>query len=146
MTIMSCTILSIAKLLHLPSSSYRVCNGAHPSHRSTLHFCDVVFARYLAEMCAVRHTAPSAVNVADAVSIGDNILGVFCRSLPPGFHAKISSPVKTMEYLKRGINLRENCVRCRVYLAAHSDGGTTTAASTGADLLLSIVCGTSIVG
>ena len=24
--------------------SYRVRNGAHPSHSSTLHFCDVVFA------------------------------------------------------------------------------------------------------
>ena len=37
------------------SSSYRVCNGAHPSHSSTLHFCDVVFARYLPKMCAARH-------------------------------------------------------------------------------------------
>ena len=36
-------------------SSCRVCNGAHPSHSSTLHFCDVVFARYLPEMCAARH-------------------------------------------------------------------------------------------
>ena len=32
-------------------SSYCVCNGAHPSHSSTLHFCDVVFAWYLPEMC-----------------------------------------------------------------------------------------------
>ena len=39
-------------LLH--SSSYRVCNGAHPSQSSTLHFCDVVFAWYLPEMCAAR--------------------------------------------------------------------------------------------
>ena len=36
-------------------SSYRVCHGAHPSHSSTLHSCDVVFARYLPEMCAARH-------------------------------------------------------------------------------------------
>ena len=36
-------------------SSCRVCNGAHPSHSSTLHFCAVVFARYLPEMCAARH-------------------------------------------------------------------------------------------
>ena len=35
--------------------SYRVRNGAHPSHSSTLHFCDVVFAWYLPEMCAARH-------------------------------------------------------------------------------------------
>ena len=37
------------------TSSYRVYNGAHPSHSSTLHFCDVVFAWYLPEMCAARH-------------------------------------------------------------------------------------------
>ena len=36
-------------------SSYRVRNGAHPSHSSTLHFCDVVFAWYLPEMCTARH-------------------------------------------------------------------------------------------
>ena len=103
MNMMSCTILSMVKLLHLQSSSYRVCNGAHPSYSSTLYFCDVIFARYLPEMYAARHAAPSAVNVADAVSSGDNMLGVFRRSLPSGFlvHAKMSSPVKTME---RSIN------------------------------------------
>ena len=37
------------------SSSYRIRNGAHPSHSSTLHFCDVVFAWYLPEMCTARH-------------------------------------------------------------------------------------------
>ena len=37
------------------TSSYRVHNGAHPSHSSTLHFCDVVFAWYLNEMCTARH-------------------------------------------------------------------------------------------
>ena len=41
--------------MFLQSSSYCVCNGAHPSHSSTLHFCDVVFAWYLPEMWAARH-------------------------------------------------------------------------------------------
>ena len=54
---------------------------------------------------------PPAVKVAYAVSIGDNTLSVFRRSLPSGFHAKISSPVKTMDYLKRGVKMRENSVR-----------------------------------
>ena len=49
--------------------------------------------------------APPAVNVTDAVSIGDKMLSVFRTSLPSGFHAKISSPVKIMEYLKRGVKL-----------------------------------------
>ena len=54
--------------------------------------------------------APPAVNVADAVSIGDKMLTMFRRSLPSGFHVKMSSPVNTMEYLKRGIKLGEKTV------------------------------------
>ena len=54
--------------------------------------------------------APSAVNVADAVSIGDNMSSVFRRSLPSDFHANMSCPVKTMEYLKRGIKVGEKTV------------------------------------
>ena len=53
---------------------------------------------------------PPAVNVADAVSIGDKMLSVFRKSLPSGFHAKMSSPVKTMEYLKRGVKVGEKTV------------------------------------
>ena len=54
--------------------------------------------------------APPAVNVADAVSIGDKMLSVFRKSHPSGFHAKMSSPVKTMEYLKRGVKVGEKTV------------------------------------
>ena len=54
--------------------------------------------------------APPAVNVADAVSIGDKMLSVFRGPLPPGFHSKMSSPMKTMEYLKRGIKVGEKTV------------------------------------
>ena len=49
--------------------------------------------------------APPAVNVADAVSIGSDMLSVFRRPLPSGFHAKMSRPVKIMEYLKRGVKM-----------------------------------------
>ena len=52
--------------------------------------------------------APPAVNVADAVSIGDKMLSVFRRSLPSGFHAKMSSPERP--YLKRGIKVGEKTV------------------------------------
>ena len=54
--------------------------------------------------------APSAVNVADAGSIEDNMLSAFRRSLPSGFNAKLSSPVKTMEYLKRIVKVGEETV------------------------------------
>ena len=73
------------------------------------------------------------------VSIGDKMLSVFRRWLPSGFHAKMSSPIKTIPEARYQSG-RGNCVRCRVYLTAHSDGRTTTAALTGADLLLSIAC------
>ena len=89
--------------------------------------------------------APPAMNVADAVSIGDKMLSVSRRSLPSGFHAKISSPVKTLPEAQYQSG-RDNCVRCRVYLPAHSDGMTRTIAPTSADLLLAIVCSTSIYG
>ena len=86
--------------------------------------------------------APPAVNVADAVSIGDNTLSVFRRSLPSGFHAKMSSPVKTMDYLKRGVKMGEKTV----FDAESIFLRILTAATTGADLLLSIVYSTSIFG
>ena len=53
---------------------------------------------------------PPAVNVADAVSIGNYTLSLFRRSLASGFHAKMSSPVKTMDYLKRGVKMGEKTV------------------------------------
>ena len=43
------------------------------------------------------------VNVADALSIGEQTVSLFRNSLPSGFHAEISCPVKTMEQLKHGI-------------------------------------------
>ena len=83
--------------------------------------------------------APPAVNVADAVSIGDKMLSVFRRSLPSVFHAKMSSEDHGVPET-RCQSGRENCVRCRVSRPAHSDGRTTTTFPTGADLLLSILC------
>ena len=87
--------------------------------------------------------APPAVNVVDAVSIGDKMVSVFRRSLPSGFHAEMSSPVKTIPNARYQSG-RENCVRCRVYPPVQSDSRTRTVAPTGADLLLSIVCITSL--
>ena len=50
------------------------------------------------------------MNVTDAVSSGNNVLSVLRRSLPSGFHAKMSSPVKIMEYLNRGVKVGEKTV------------------------------------
>ena len=86
--------------------------------------------------------APPAGNVADAVSIGDNTLSVFRRSLPSGFHATMSSPVKIMDYLKRGVKMGEKTV----FDAESIFLRILTAAPTGADVLLSIVYSTSSFG
>ena len=57
--------------------------------------------------------APPAMNVADEMSIGDNTLSVVRRSLPSGFRAKMSSPVKYHGLPEaRCQNGRENSARC----------------------------------
>ncbi len=54
--------------------------------------------------------APRNVNVEDALVIGEKIATSFRNSLPFDFHAKISSQVKTMEQLKRGVKVGDNTV------------------------------------
>ena len=49
--------------------------------------------------------AQEEINVVEAVIIGEKIATAFMNSLPTGFHAKISTPVKTMEKLKQGIKV-----------------------------------------
>ncbi len=54
--------------------------------------------------------APSVVNVADSLALGAPMATAFRNSLPTGFHAKLSSPVNTMEHLKRGIKIGDKVV------------------------------------
>ena len=54
--------------------------------------------------------APAVVNVSDALSLGALMVTDFGKSLPAGFHAKLSSPVKTMEKLKHGIKIGDQVV------------------------------------
>ena len=54
--------------------------------------------------------APAVVNVSDALSLGALMVTDFRKSLPAGFHTKISSPVKTMEKLKHGIKIGDQVV------------------------------------
>ena len=66
------------------------------------------------ERCSVQHrngqVAPAVVNVSDALSLGALIVTDFRKSLPARFHAKLGSPVKTMEKLKHGIKIGEQVV------------------------------------
>ena len=54
--------------------------------------------------------AQEEINVVEAVTIGEKMATTFKNSLPTGFHAKISTPVKTMEKLKQGIKVGEKIV------------------------------------
>lgn len=49
--------------------------------------------------------APKEVNVHDALVLGEKMSNSFRNALPSRFHGKISSPVKTMEQLKRGMKV-----------------------------------------
>ena len=54
--------------------------------------------------------SPAVVNVSDALSLGALMVTDFRKSLPVGFHAKLSSPVKTMEKLKHVIKIGDQVV------------------------------------
>ena len=54
--------------------------------------------------------ATAVVNVSDALSLGALMVTDFRKSLPAGFHAKPSSPVKSMEKLKHGIKIADQVV------------------------------------
>ena len=54
--------------------------------------------------------APAVVNVSDTLSLGALMVTDFRKSLPAGFLAKLSSPVKTMEKLKHGIKIGDQVV------------------------------------
>ena len=66
------------------------------------------------ERCSVQHrngqVALAVVNVSDALSLGALMVTDFRKSLPARFHAKLGSPVKTMEKLKHGIKIGEQVV------------------------------------
>ena len=54
--------------------------------------------------------APAVVNVSDALSLGALMVTDCRKSIPAGSHAKLSSPVKTMEKLKHGIKIGDQVV------------------------------------
>ena len=54
--------------------------------------------------------APVVVNVSGALALGALMVTDFRKSLPAGFHAKLCSPVKTMEKLKHGIKMGDQVV------------------------------------
>jgi hypothetical protein len=54
--------------------------------------------------------ASDDINVADTLSIGERMKTDLISSLPEGFHESISSPVKTMEAMKKGVKVGSSMV------------------------------------
>ena len=54
--------------------------------------------------------APTIVNVSDSLAFGGTMATAFQNSLPTGFYAKLSSPVNTIEHLKRGVKIGDTVV------------------------------------
>jgi hypothetical protein len=50
------------------------------------------------------------INVDESVAIGCRMAPMFRTSLPTGFHATISSPIKTMEHMKKGVKVGEKTI------------------------------------
>ena len=57
-----------------------------------------------------RKVADKRINVVDAVSIGEEMSLDFVKSLPDGFHNRLTNRVKTMETMKRGVVVGEKTV------------------------------------
>ena len=72
--------------------------------------------------------APTIVNVSDSLAIVRTMATAFQNLLPTGFHAKLSSPVNTMEHLKRGR------VRPRVHISPSSSSRSTARDGTPANI------------
>jgi len=67
---------------------------SHPLENPSPHLYNIANGRF---------GPPEAeVNVADSVDIGERMAAQFWASLPTGFHATLSSSIKTMEHIKKG--------------------------------------------
>ena len=52
----------------------------------------------------------AGVNVADSLEIGERMTTEFRASLPIGVHSTISSPIKTMEHIKKGVKVGDTTI------------------------------------
>ena len=67
--------------------------------------CEVLYNIVNSQVVPTDVNVDVDVDLDDAVDIGQTMAGSFRNTLSNGFHGKISNKVKTMEQLKRGINV-----------------------------------------
>ena len=75
---------------------------SHPLENQSPHLYNIANGRF---------APPEAeVNVAESVDIGEKMAAQFQTSLPTGFHAPISSCIKTMEHIKKGMKVGDKTI------------------------------------
>ena len=75
---------------------------SHPLEDKSPHLYNIVNGAF---------APPEAgVNVMEAAVIGERLAAGFRASLPTGFHSTISTPLKTMQHLKKGMKLGDRTV------------------------------------
>ena len=75
---------------------------SHPLENPSPHLYNIANGRIV---------SPEAdVNVADSVDIGDRMAAQFRASLATGFHATVSSSIKTMRHIKKGVKVRDRMI------------------------------------
>ncbi|MEE8115221.1 MAG: hypothetical protein V3T23_12820, partial [Nitrososphaerales archaeon] len=77
-------------------------NVSHPLENHSPHLYNIANGRI-----APRE---AEVNVEDSVVIGQKMVAEFHASLPGGFHATISCPIKTMEHLQKGVKIGDKTI------------------------------------
>lgn len=75
---------------------------SHPLEHPSTHLYNIANGRF---------APPEAeVNVSESVDLGERMATEFRASLPTGFHATISSPIKTMEHIKKGLKVGDKTI------------------------------------
>jgi len=75
---------------------------SHPLENPSPHLYNIANGRIV---------SPEAdVNVADSVDIGERMAAQFRASLPTGFHATLSSSIKTIEHINKGVKVGDRTI------------------------------------
>ena len=82
--------------------SLELATMSHPLENQSPHLYNIANGAYPSDGLEI--------NVDESVAIGCRMASMFRTSLPTGFHATISSPIKTMEHMKKGVKVGEKTI------------------------------------
>ncbi len=82
--------------------SLQLSKMSHPLENRSPHLYNIANCEFA--------TPEADVNVADSGNIGDRMSAEFRASLPAGFHGTISSPIRTMDHMKKGVKVGDKTI------------------------------------